>query len=60
MTDIIDDIRTALLLANPKELEMFRRYLQWLLVRRKINKRFYFQAHWIRKPGQQYHWLGKL
>lgn len=56
MTDIIAEIRAALLLANPDDLELFERYLKWMLIRRQVNNRFYFRAHWI-APARRYHWL---
>jgi hypothetical protein len=64
MTDIIEEIRAALLLANPNDLEAFRHYLEWMKIRQKITSRFYFRAHWIDcsrrrqlEAGQQYHWI---
>ena len=58
MTDIIEEIRAALLLANPNDLELFKRYLKWMMIRKQVNHRFYFQAHWITRP-LIYHWIGK-
>lgn len=58
MTSIIEEIRAALLLANPEDLEMFRRYLTWMMIRRKITDRFYFKAHWVNPVGKV-HWIGR-
>lgn len=55
--NIIEEIRAALLLATPNDLDMYLRYLQWMMVRRKINDRFFFRAHWIQGPKKVYHWL---
>ena len=50
----IEEIITALLLLRPDDLDAARRYIQWMKVRRKINDRFYFAAHWVhpkKTPG---------
>ena len=52
--DIIAEIRAALLLANPDDLEDCKRYLQWMAIRQRVTDRFYFRAHWLNKtktPG---------
>lgn len=53
--NIVEEITAALLSAKPDDLEMARRYLKWLKMRRKINHRFYFRAHWVdhqKTPGK--------
>ena len=53
----IDEILTTLLLLGPDDLENAKRYLKWIKIRRMVNNRFYFMAHWIGSRGR-YHWIG--
>ena len=48
---IIEEIYMALLLARPDDLKEFEKYIRWILVRRQINQRFYFSAHWVQHSG---------
>jgi hypothetical protein len=55
----VEEIITALLLLGTEDLENARRYLRWMQLRRQINDRFYFAAHWIETtPRPHYHWVG--
>ena len=56
--NLIEQIENELLQMGPEQLEVARKYLQWIKLRRKVNDRFYFVAHWIR-PERKYHWLGR-
>lgn len=50
----IADILHALADTHPADMLNIRRYLAWIKIRRRINHRFFFQAHWICKnktPG---------
>jgi hypothetical protein len=58
MTNTLEDITIALLLAHPDDFEAARKYLQWMQVRRKVTDRFYFRAHWI-SPERKIHWVGR-
>lgn len=55
---IIEEIYAALLLARPDDLSEVEKYIKWILIRRQINRRFYFQAHWVtRPPARRAHWI---
>jgi hypothetical protein len=57
---IIEEIYAALLLARPGDLAEVRRYIQWIMIRRQINDRFYFSAHWVTRPptpAARAHWV---
>lgn len=54
----IEEIVTALLLLGYEDFENAKRYLAWMQVRRRINHRFYFAAHWV-EPRGTYHWVGR-
>jgi hypothetical protein len=55
--NIIDEIIATLALLGTDDIEAAKAYLRWITVRRKVNRRFYFSAHWIEQPKQKYHWL---
>lgn len=57
MTDLEREIYTALLLARPGDLREFEKYIKWILVRRRVNRHFYFQAHWVTRPPIRAHWI---
>ena len=57
--NIDEEIIIALALLGPDDLEAARRYIQWIKIRRKVTDRFYFRAHWLQGPRQNYHWIGK-
>jgi hypothetical protein len=44
---ILEEIYAALLLARPDDLTEVRRYIEWIRIRRRVNDRFYFRAHWV-------------
>lgn len=51
-----DDIAAALASSHPADLALIRRYVEWIKIRRRVNSRFYFQAHWV--TGIRVHWVG--
>jgi hypothetical protein len=54
--NITEEIIATLALLGMDDIEAAKKYLQWITVRRKVNRRFYFSAHWV-APTQRYHWL---
>lgn len=59
---MINEIIAALLLSNPKDLAVIRKYIAWMKIRRAVNDRFYFRAHWVQKTAPQLsarrvHWI---
>jgi hypothetical protein len=55
--NLTEEIVATLALLGMDDIELAKKYLDWIAVRRKINRRFYFAAHWIERPKQNYHWL---
>ena len=55
--NLIEEITAVLLLLGPDDLEAARNYLEWMKIRRQINNRFYFIAHWVGNE-KRYHWIG--
>jgi hypothetical protein len=59
---IVEEIYAALLLAKPGDLAEVRKYIKWIMIRRQVNDRFYFSAHWVTRPnhpGARPHWVGR-
>lgn len=54
---LIEEIYAALLLARPDDLSEVEKYIRWISIRRRINQRFYFQAHWISQQSVRAHWI---
>jgi hypothetical protein len=54
---IPEEIYAALLLAKPGDLAEVRKYIQWLLIRRQVNARFYCSAHWVTRPERPRAWV---
>jgi hypothetical protein len=55
--NLLEQIENELLQMGPEQLEVARKYLQWIKIRRRVTDRFYFAAHWITRPRNQYHWV---
>ena len=53
----IHEIFIALMAAGPDDLDAVRRYIQWIKVRRQVNHRFYFAAHWVERSKKLHHWV---
>jgi hypothetical protein len=55
-----EEIYSALLLTRPGDLAEVRKYIQWIMIRRRINGYFYFAAHWVTRPSARdarAHWV---
>lgn len=53
----MEEIVLALRYTHRDDLEKIRRYVAWMKVRRRVNDRFYFAAHWLTRPKGGYHWI---
>ena len=43
----IEDIIAALQSSDRADLATIRTYIDWIKIRRRVHRRFYFRAHWI-------------
>lgn len=57
--NLIDEIISGLLVLGPEDMEVVKRYLHWMMLRRQVNNRFYLTPHWVKKPPARYHWINK-
>lgn len=52
-----EDILAALASSHPMDLVNIHLYIKWIRIRRQVNRRFYFQAHWVRPVHREAHWI---
>jgi hypothetical protein len=53
----IEEIIAALLVANTADYPAIKKYVAWVMFRRRMYNEFFLSAHWIR-PEEKYHWVG--